>query len=69
MNDIMEFSMENCLRMKEEKRKDLKRLPIDEKIRIVENLRERVIVIRNLRYNRGKQFEESKRKTGITPCK
>jgi hypothetical protein len=51
----MEFNLENCLQLKDERRKNLKDLSIDEKIRIVENLRQRVSVIRNIRNNRANQ--------------
>ena len=55
MNEMIEFNIENCLRIKAERRKDLKQLPIDDKIRIVEELRDRVIEIKNLRDSRIKQ--------------
>ncbi|HLC15897.1 MAG TPA: hypothetical protein VJL89_06690 [Thermodesulfovibrionia bacterium] len=51
---MIEFNIENCLRIKAERRKDLKQLPIDDKIRIVEELRERVLEIKNLRDSRIK---------------
>lgn len=54
MNDNIEFNIENCLKIKAERRKDLIKLSIDEKIRIVEELRDRVIEIKNLRDNRIK---------------
>ena len=49
----MEFTKENCLKIKEERRKELVKLCIDEKIKIVEGLRDRVVVIRNLRNKRS----------------
>lgn len=51
----MEFTKENCLKIKEERRKELVKLSIDEKIKIVEGLRDRVEVIRNLRNKRSKK--------------
>lgn len=48
----MEFTKENCLKMKEKRRKELVKLSIDEKIKIVEGIRDRVEVIRNLRNKR-----------------
>ena len=51
----MEFTKENCLKIKEERRKKLVKLSIDEKIKIVEGLRDRVEVIRNLRNKRSKK--------------
>jgi len=48
----MELTKETCLKIKEERRKQLRRLSIDEKIRRVEELRNRVEPIRDLRRKR-----------------
>lgn len=48
----MELTKETCLNIKEERRKRLKRLSIDEKIRRIEELRIRVEPIRGLRRNK-----------------
>ncbi|MBI5328425.1 MAG: hypothetical protein HZB80_09100 [Deltaproteobacteria bacterium] len=53
----MEWTKENCLKIKEERRKELVKLSIDEKIKIVEGLRDRVEVIRNLRSKRSNKAE------------
>ena len=53
----MEFTKENCLKIKEERRKKLVKLSIDEKIKIVEGIRDRVEVIRNLRNKRSNKAE------------
>jgi len=45
----MELTKEVCLKIKEDKRKRLKQLSINEKIKRIENLRERVEVIREVR--------------------
>lgn len=45
----MERTKELCLKIKEERRKKLRVLSIDEKIKRVEELRDRVKVIRDLR--------------------
>ncbi len=49
----MELTKESCLKAKEEGRKQLRKLSIDEKIRIVEELRKRVEPIRDLRRKKG----------------
>lgn len=46
----MELIKESCLKSKEERRKKLRQLSIDEKIKRVEELRDRVETIRELRY-------------------
>ena len=48
----MELTKETCLKIKEERRKQLRQLSIDEKIRRVEELRSRVEPIRDLRRKR-----------------
>lgn len=48
----MELTKETCLKIKEERRKQLRQLSIDEKIRRVEALRNRVKPIRDLRHKR-----------------
>ena len=48
----MELTKETCLKVKEEKRKQLRQLSIDEKVRRVEELRNRVEPIRELRRKR-----------------
>lgn len=48
----MELTKETCLKIKEERRKQLRQLSIDEKIRRVEALRNRVKPIRDLRRKR-----------------
>jgi len=48
----MELTKETCLKIKEERRKQLRQLSIDEKIRRVEELRNRVEPIRDLRRKR-----------------
>ena len=45
----MKLTKEICLEIKEERRKKLRQLSIDEKIKKVEELRKRVEIIRDLR--------------------
>lgn len=60
----MELTQEICLKMKEERRKMLRQLPIEEKIRRVEELRERVKIIRTLRPKKNNQDESLDETTG-----
>jgi hypothetical protein len=48
------FTMENCLKAKARRRRELINLPIDEKIKIVESLRERAEVIRRWKKAHGR---------------
>ncbi len=54
----MELTQKKCLEIKEAKRRKLKNVSIDEKVRRVEELRDRVQVIRELR-NRRKNKRQS----------
>ncbi len=53
----MELTKELCLKMKEEGRRKLRQLPIDEKIKRVEELRDRVKAIRDLRCKKKRQAD------------
>ena len=48
----MELTKELCLKIKEERRKKLRELSIDEKIKRVEELRSRVEIIRKMRHKK-----------------
>ncbi len=61
----MELTKELCLKIKEDRRKKLRLLPIDEKIKRVEELRKRVETIRELRYKKINRLRMKKMADGI----
>ncbi len=61
----MELTKELCLKIKEDRRKKLRLLPIDEKIKRVEELRKRVETIRELRYKKISRLRMKKMADGI----
>ncbi len=61
----MELTMELCLKIKEDRRKRLRQLSIDEKIKRVEELRRRVETIRELRYKKISRLRMKKMADGI----